>query len=180
MGTVFPRMAAATALALLASPAQASTGGAGTTTTSVVSGTVGAQVAAPSALVAVNALRFGSFAQPATGGTIVMSPQGNATTTGGLTAASTVVQPAARGAASFTLSGTAGALYGISSVASATISNGSATMTVNQFTNDGLLGLGILSLAGTGSFNVGGTLTAAANQAPGTYTGTFAITVQYY
>ena len=31
-----------------------------------------------------------------------------------------------------------------------------------------------------GSESLGGTLTASANQAPGTYTGTFPITVQYY
>ena len=147
---------------------------------SVVSGTVGGQVAAPSALVAVTGLRFGTFAQPLVGGTIVMAPQSTFTTTGDLGTASSIIQSTTRGAASFTLAGNPGATFGIYGVASVTISNGSAKMTVGQFTTDAFFAIGQLSTSGTASFNIGGTLTASANQAPGTYTGTFPITVQYY
>ena len=148
--------------------------------TSVVSGTVGGQVAAPTGLVAVNALRFGTFAQPVVGGTMVMAPQSTFTTTGDLGTASSIIQSSARGAASFTVAGSPGAAFGIYGVSSVTISNGSAKMTVGQFTTDAFLAIGQLSTSGTASFNIGGTLTASANQAPGTYTGTFPITVQYY
>ena len=166
----------AAALACLAAqPALA--GSAGTT---VAGGTVGGQVAAPIALVAVKPLSFGTFAQPTTAGTMVMAPQGNFTTTGGMTSASGVAQPTTRGAAAFTVSGTPGASYGIYGVASVTISNGSATMTVSQFTTDVGLAIGQLGAGGTSSFDIGGTLTASARQAPGAYTGTFPIIVQYY
>jgi hypothetical protein len=147
---------------------------------SVVTGTVGGQVAAPTGLVAVNGLRFGTFAQPVAGGTMVMAPQGTFTTTGDLGTASSVIQSTTRGAASFTVAGNPGATFGIYGVSSVTITNGSARMTVSQFTTDAFLAIGVLNTAGTASFNIGGTLTASANQAPGTYTGTFPITVQYY
>ncbi len=162
-------------IGLIATPALANS-----QNTSVVAGTVGGQVAAPTGLVAVNGLRFGTFSRPVTGGTMVMAPQSTFTTTGDLGTASSVIQPTARGAASFTLAGNPGALFGIYGVASVTITNGSAKMTVGQFTTDAALAIGALSTAGTASFNIGGTLTASANQAPGTYTGTFPITVQYY
>jgi len=162
-------------LCLTANPALANSAN-----TSVIGGTAGGQVAAPVALVAINALRFGTFAQPLTGGTMAMAPQGTYTTSGGMTLASVVAQPTARGAASFTISGNPGASYGIYGVASVTITNGSATMVVGQFTTNISQAIGQLSATGTGSFNIGGTLTASANQAPGAYTGTFPIIVQYY
>lgn len=160
---------------LIAPPALANSANAAT-----VGGTVGAQVAAPIALVAVNVLQFGSLAQPQTGGTIVMSPQGTISTTGDLGPASSIAQSGPRGAASFRLTGNPGSNFAIYGVASVTISNGSARMTVGQFTTDAWFATGQISPTGSASFNIGGTLTATANQAPGTYTGTFPIIVQYY
>jgi hypothetical protein len=153
---------------------------ANTANTATVGGLVGAQIAAPVALVAVNMLQFGSLAQPQTGGTIVMSPQGTISTTGDLGQASSIAQSGPRGAASFRLTGNPGTNFAIYGVASVTISNGSARMTVGQFTTDAYFATGQIGATGSAGFNIGGTLTATANQARGTYSGTFPIIVQYY
>ncbi|MEQ3747275.1 MAG: DUF4402 domain-containing protein [Henriciella sp.] len=80
-------------------------------------------------------------------------------------------------AAAFDVAGEADYSYAITLPSSVNISNGSGgTMAVNNFT--GSKASGTLT-AGADDFTVGGTLTVAANQASGEYTGTFAITVEY-
>ena len=148
--------------------------------TSVVGGTASAQVAAPLQLVAVNALQFGSMAQPQVGGTLTSSPSGAISTTGDMGTATAVMQTTARSAASFNVTGIAGMMFTATGVSQVTISNGSARMTVGQFTINGTFSGGQIGANGTYTFNIGGTLTAAAGQAPGTYSGTFPITVAYY
>ena len=77
-------------------------------TGSTVTGSASAQIAAPIRLVAGTALQFGTIAQPVTGGTLTMSPQGTLTSTGDMGASSSIAQSGARTAASFTLTGTNG------------------------------------------------------------------------
>ncbi|MEO0882854.1 MAG: DUF4402 domain-containing protein, partial [Pseudomonadota bacterium] len=55
----------------------------------------------------------------------------------------------------------------------------SDTMTVDSFAAASLDGSFALSGAGADAFNVGGTLTVAANQPAGEYTGTFIVSVEY-
>jgi len=55
---------------------------------------------------------------------------------------------------------------------------GTQTMTVSNWTLDGNSNRKV-PLSQTIDFAVGATLTVGANQAPGVYTGTFSVTVQY-
>jgi len=155
-------------------PALASSGN-----TSVSSGSASALVEAPIQLVATGSLQFGTFAQPKTGGTITISPYGAVSTTGDLGADMAVAQSTTKAPASFTVTGMPGVAFSASGVTSVTISNGAAKMTLGQFTINGATSGGTIGASGTTTFNIGGTLTATAGQAAGTYTGTFPITVAY-
>lgn len=149
-------------------------------TGSTVTGSASAQIAAPMQLVAGTVLQFGTIAQPVTGGTLTMSPQGTLTSTGDMGSSSSIAQTGPRTAASFTLTGTPGALYSISGVSQVTITNGSKTMTVGQFTTNIAFAIGQIGTNGTAAFNIGATLTASGGQATGRYSGTFPIIVTYY
>lgn len=148
--------------------------------TSTTGGTVGAQVATPLQLVANAVLRFGAMASPQSAGTITVWPYNAVSTTGGVTAASAIAQPTGQGPAHFNVTGNPGAQFLISGVYQVTISNGSATMTLGQFTTLGTAPIYTLSASGLSDFYIGGTLNVAANQAVGNYSGTFPITVTYY
>jgi hypothetical protein len=171
--------AIATTLAVIASMA-GHDALAGSGTTSRVAGSASAQITAPMQLVALGSLQFGTIAQPTAGGTLTMSPYGALTSTGDMGTASSIAQSGSRGAASFSLTGTPGALYTISGVSQVTISNGQAKMTVGQFTTNVAFAVGQIGTNGTASFAIGGTLTASPNQAIGSYSGTFPIIVTYY
>ncbi len=148
--------------------------------TTVVPGTASAVVTAPIQLTAVAPLQFGSMAQPVTGGTLVLTPSGTITTTGDVGTAHAIAQAITPSAATFNVTGLAGTLFTASGVSSVTISNGSATMTVGQFTINSSFSGGQIGTNGTATFNIGATLTVAPRQAIGKYTGTFPITVAYY
>lgn len=85
-------------------------------------------------------------------------------------------------AAAFSVAGDGGHSFSIALPASTTISNGSASMNVDNFTSS--LGgsstlSGSLNGPGTQTFTVGADLHVAADQAYGAYTGTFNVTVTY-
>jgi hypothetical protein len=122
-------------------------------------------------------LDFGTFAPGASPGTVVMSPSGTRSSTGGVT----LITSAPGSASSINLSGTPSTAYSVSLPSSVllTASGGTATMTLNTFTTT-LTGLqGSLSTAGIGSFGIGGTLAVGGSQAIATYTGTFTVTLSY-
>jgi hypothetical protein len=115
--------------------------------------------------------------QTATGGTVVMTPAGVRSTTGGVTL------PVINGtvtAASFTVTGQGTYTYAITLPAAAlTLTSGANTMTATTFTSTPSA-TGALT-AGTQTLNVGATLNVAAAQAAGIYvSGTpFNVTVNY-
>ncbi|MDL2355482.1 MAG: DUF4402 domain-containing protein [Pseudomonadota bacterium] len=120
-------------------------------------------------------LSFGRFVAN-TGGTIVLNTAGQRAATGGVVLLSGISVTAA----SYTLTeigtGKALAFTTISLPGSATLSNGSATMTVNNFVSDPPN-----TVVGSGKTTVlvGATLRVAPLQAGGNYSGTYAITVNY-
>lgn len=121
-------------------------------------------------------MNFGNIFSAAAG-TVVLSPAGGRTVTGGATLApgGTVT------AASFTVSGTASVTYSITLPAAATtLTSGANTMTVNVFTSNPTP-TGVLGLAGTQTLTVGATLNVGAAQPAGVYvSGTpFDVTVNY-
>jgi hypothetical protein len=110
-------------------------------------------------------------------GTAVIDPVGGAlSTTGGV-----IRVGASAHAATFTGTGSKNSVVHIRLPASpitVTRAGGTETMTVSNFTLDGLANRKVPP-SDVFTFAVGGTLNVAAGQAQGTYAGTFTVTVQY-
>ena len=79
--------------------------------------------------------------------------------------------------ASFDVTREPGQAYVITLPSSTTLSSGGNTMTVDTFTHDA--GASPSLAGGSDAFNVGATLNVGATQVAGTYSGTFAVTVNY-
>lgn len=141
-----------------------------------VNTTASATIVAPIAMVKNTDMNFGNVAVNATAGTVVLAPAGTRTATGGVTL------PAVFGtvsAATFTVTGTTGAVYTISLPASAIISFSGNDMTVNNFTSTPTP-TGTLT-GGTSALSVGATLNVNGGQAAGLYTSVtpFVVNVNY-
>jgi hypothetical protein len=121
-------------------------------------------------------LAFGNVAaNPTLTGTVVITPAGVRTATGGATLPAVT---GTFGVATFTVTGEGTSTYAITLPASATLTGTpSGTMTVDNFASTPS-GTGTLA-AGTQNITVGGTLNVGAAQAAGSYTGTFSVTVNY-
>lgn len=137
-----------------------------------------AAVITPIAISKTTDLNFGTLAvSPTVAGTLVMTPAGSRSITGGVTL------PAVTGtvtAAVFHVTGLGTSTFAITLPGTITLSDGgSATMSLGSFTSTpsatGALVGGALDV------NVGGTLTVAAGQTAGTYTNAagLAVTVNY-
>lgn len=140
---------------------------------------VTATIIAPLSITKTVDMNFGDVAVSATtAGTVVLSPLGVRTTTGGTSLSLTT--PGTVTAASFTVTGSGSLTYAITLPSSATtIANGANSMTVSTFTSLPS-GTGLLAL-GTQTLLVGATLNVAAGQATGVYTSAtpFTVTVSY-
>lgn len=149
-------------MALISSPAFAASANADATAT----------VVTPIQITKDTDLAFGKFAA-GTGGTIVIGTDGTRTKDGNVT-----VIGAGNTAAKFTVGGEANCTYAITiPVGNVTLTSAGGTMTANAFT--GSQTTGTLSALGSDTFTVGATLTAGNAQAPGAYSGTFAVSVDY-
>lgn len=140
-----------------------------------------ANVVTPGQIVPLAALRFGQMLSPTTAGTISVNNSGAVTTTGGVTAAIAITQTGTgRGPGSFELTGSPNRQCDVVLPAPFTINSGAQTMTVNAF-NANVNGGGKIKLDGTGHAElfIGATLSVAANQAVGSYTGSYIITVAF-
>jgi hypothetical protein len=120
-------------------------------------------------------LAFGKFVA-GSAGSVTVSPGGVRSTSGGVV----LMSSGAGAAAQFAVSGDANATYVISLPADGTVSlaSGANSMAVNTFTSSpsptGTLGAG-----GTQTLSVGATLSVGSNQASGSYSGSFDVTVNY-
>lgn len=161
-------------LLAFASGAQASTSSTSATAT----------IVAPLSLGLARDLDFGTIIPGATQGTVSVNPAtGARTPAGGVTLVNSIY-----GAALFNITGTKSKSYTIKfSSGNVTIRNTANTnirMTVNLLTSDlpangnGTY-RGTYDATGKASFHVGGTLTVAANQTPGSYTGIYNVEVNY-
>lgn len=120
-------------------------------------------------------LQFGDIVPGSTSGTVTVSPAGVRTVSGGVTALG-----GSYGAASFTVSGEPGWSYTVTLPLDATMASGSSSMVVDAFTSSlDPDRVGTLDAAGNGTFTVGATLHVDAGQAPGTYSGSFLVSVDY-
>jgi spore coat protein U-like protein len=162
--------------ALTAAGVVSSSGASAAAATATASGTV----VSPIAIAVATNLAFGSFA-PGAGGTVTVD-------TGGTRAASgpILMGAGASSAARFNITGQAGLTYSIVHSGTTVLSNGANTMALTKFSDlagvngtSGTATTGTLDGAGAQSLFVGGTLTVAANQVAGVYTGTVIATVEY-
>ncbi len=122
-------------------------------------------------------MNFGNVAVGTTAGTVVMTPAGARSATGGVTLPATVGTVSA---ATFNVTGTAGYTYTIAITGSPlTVTSGANTMTVTAFTNSPTSPATLV--AGNNALTVGATLNVGASQAAGIYVSasTFTVTVNY-
>ena len=119
-------------------------------------------------------LRFGDIFTGPLAGTVILSPAGARTATGG--AGLGALSPV--GPATFTVTGAANATYAINLPATITLTAAGGTLTVSPVTSTPSP-TGLLGATGQQTLALGGTLNVAANQADGDYAGTFNVTVAY-
>ncbi len=144
-------------------------------------GAAQAMVVRPIRIVAVNALRFGQIARPTTAGTIVMSPLGVITATGGLLPSTAIVQNIARGPGSFMITGDPNRLFRLTlPTRNITLRSGTRTIRMSAMrSTNWVSGNPRFDAAGEFPLFIGATLNLRANQGVGTYTGTYTATVVY-
>jgi len=119
-------------------------------------------------------LDFGQVVAGGSPGTVVMTPVGSRSATGGATLGSF----SSAAAASFTVSGDPDAAYSITLPISATLTSGGDTMILNNLTSNPS-GAGVIGGGGSQVLNVGGTLQVGASQPSGAYSGSFNVMVAY-
>lgn len=167
------------ALALLAlasggaSPALAAAG------TATGTGTAQARVLQPVSMTNTAEMRFGQIIQPVTSGTVTLSPAGTVTAAGGAAGNQTIAQTGGGPAAGeFTITMAPNTAFSVYGPLSFTLTNGTSTMSVSVLTGS-LQTVSQTATAITYRLRVGGTLSLAANQAVGTYTGSYTLQTVY-
>lgn len=145
-----------------------------------VTGSSKAVVVAPAAMSNTGELKFGKFVQPTGSGTLTLSPAGVMTGTGAVNGNQLIAQSG--GGASpgtFQIIANTNQAFTVYGPISTTLTkSGSGTMTVTNLTGT------LTQTATVGSnvyytLSVGGTLNVGANQAVGTYTGSYTLTTFY-
>jgi hypothetical protein len=123
-------------------------------------------------------LNFGNVIAGASAGSLTVDPAGTASSYSGLIVPTGSVTQAA----GFDITGQPGAQFSITLPATAaSLGNGVSVASFTGKISNGASGTlsGSLDASGKQSFAVGGTLSIGANQAAGTYTGNFSVTVAY-
>lgn len=135
--------------------------------------------ATPIAISATQALAYGSFAA-GSGGTVTLSAAGVRSAGGGVI----LVPSGSWSAALFSVTGDPSVTYSITLPANGVVSltSGANTMAVDNFTSNPSAttpSTGLLSAGGSQTLSVGATLSVGSNQASGSYSGSFSVTVNY-
>jgi hypothetical protein len=145
------------------------------------SATATATVVAPIAITKTVDMNFGNIAVGTSAGTVVLTPAGTRTSTGGVTLPATTGTVSA---ASFNVTGEGNYTYAITLPSSAytiTRVGNTETMTVNSFVSNPTVAAGGTLSSGSQTLTVGATLNVAGSQVAGTYTNAtgFNVTVNY-
>ena len=137
--------------------------------------TVNANIISNISLSTQNGLVFGDISSSSIAGTVVMTPGGARSATGGTNINTSV----AGSPASFDVQGDANASYSFSLPVSVVLSDTSShTMVVDNFTSSPTPS-GVLDGSGQQTLFVGATLNVGSNQAFGAYSGQISVTVDY-
>lgn len=139
-------------------------------------GTANARIITAISITPGTALNFGDVVPSGAVGTVSVDAAGVRTSAGGASLGSAT----GVAAGAFTINGQASATYAITLPANGvvTVTSGANSMAVNSFvSNPGPTGT--LSGVGAQALAVGATLSVGANQAAGSYTGTYQVTVAY-
>jgi len=137
--------------------------------------TVDANIIQTISMTTTNGLSFGDISAGATSGTVILTPGGARSATGGTSInTSTPGNPS-----SFNVQGIANASFSITLPVSVILSDtASHSMTVDNFTSSPTPS-GVLDGSGQQTLFVGATLNVSANQAFGSYSGQMSVTVDY-
>lgn len=143
-------------------------------------GSASARVIGPSRVMWLADLRFGAFASPATASTLRVETDGTVVPTGGVATTMNVPQPAGgRGPAQFHIEQSRSRFFTAIYPSTVVITSGSDSMLVDNTT----IQLTRTRQRGVNSewrLDMGGTLNIDADQAQGSYSGDFIITVVYF
>lgn len=129
----------------------------------------------PIAISSTQTLAFGMFAA-GSGGSVTVSAGGLRNAGGGV-----LLVPSGGGSAgSFSVTGDPSLTYAITLPANGVVvlTSGANTMAVDNFTSNPVL-TGQLSIGGAQTLTVGATLSVGSNQPSGSYSGSYAVTVNY-
>lgn len=168
----FAAVSAALAAAAFGSSAQAAT-------TATANAT--AEVLSTLTVVSTADLRFGQIAAN-TGGTVTVNPDSTVASSG------TLISTGTRAPATFTVTGTKGAMVAVTlpTTSSNLTWQGTwagpgpvPTMALSNLASNPGGAFSLDATTGQATFNVGGKLTVASAQAPGTYSGSFSVSVEY-
>lgn len=144
-----------------------------------VSGTARATVVQPIVITNTAAMSFGSIVRPTAAGTVTLSTAGTVTATGG--AAGNLVTGAsgpAPAAGEFQILSAPGRTFAVFAPIAFNLTNGGASMPVSLLTG-ALQTLSTTPATITYRLRVGATVTLAANQALGTYNGSYTLIAVY-
>lgn len=148
-------------------------------TTATATAEANATIIQPITITKTADLNFGIVVPGATPGTVTVGYDGTRASLGGVSLLAG--NPGTVSAAHFDAAGQPSTAYTLSIPASVTISNGTETMVIDNFTSDPGAGTATFDVSGTYEIRVGGTLNVLANQAPGDYTNTtdLDVTINY-
>lgn len=159
----------------LSASAALAASGSGTT----VTGTAQARVLQPLSMTNTGAMRFGQIVQPSSPGTVTLSPAGTLTSAGGAAGNELIAQTSGGPqAGDFTITSAPNTLFTVYGPISFNLTNGGATMPVTLLTGT-LQQVSASPTTVVYRLRVGGTLSLAANQAVGTYTGSYTLQTVY-
>lgn len=151
------------------------TGAANAQSTASATFNVGARIVSPISITKIADMNFGDVVPSSSAGTVVLTTAGARSVTGGASLGLT----GATSAATFTVNGQANYTYAITLPSAANISDGAShTMSVGTFTSSPS-STGTLDAGGSQALALGATLNVGASQVPGTYSGSFSVTVAY-
>lgn len=137
--------------------------------------TVGASLLGSLASATVLNLEFGELTAGPIAGTVIMTPNGIRSSTGGVNLSLTGTS----NPATFSLTGNPNATYAITLPPSLIISDGGSNNMVVDAFNSLPDAVGQLSAAGQQTLTIGGTLNVPANQPMGNYSGVMNLTIVY-